>query len=529
MGGILQWALEQPAREQAAAERQQNMQRLQDIADRQNAVQQFHTLREVLSDPDPNRRDALLDYWGQSTLGKDVKPQIDVFRKIIKDSDDKNIQFLRDSLGDMSGEVAKGGMTVEQAYGMFRDPLKTYSFLKGRAVESKRNELMSQPEPGQEPPVTTARPLINPQTGQEQGPMPVQGQQRSPAELLEAGVTHWRGIYNKLSQMGDKEGAAAAEKNVSILENRLTRAQKREEGPTNEVGLAYKSAQGDTTASAAIDILEGSKRAGRQETMVELAKKAQAGDKDAVAALKLLKEPRQENEADRVSMEMFDQKKYEELSSAQQTQVNKMIQLRRVEVAAAGAAATNAARPLDDQDKQALAAHNNILASIRQVRDFTPAEIKSYAGLLNRPQQEVKLALQGMAPGMFGSPDERFLQFKALMGRLQGTAFGEAGKQLTGIEQSVVNQYTPTGREAGGAPEILAKINNLESFTRLARATRLRMATQAKGNIDPDDLDREIEKAADRAGLLRGAAKNAATPKGKSDDVDAARKRLGID
>src|SRR5437764_7577528 len=110
-----------------------------------------------------------------------------------------------------------------------------------------------------------------------------------------------------------------------------------------------------------------------------------------------------------------------------------------------------------------------------------------------------------MAPSVFGTPDQRFLDFKATMGRLQGTAFGEAGKQLTGTELSVVNQYTPTGREPGGAAEIQAKINNLETFTRLARATRLKLATQAKGTVDPDELDKAIEQAAKRAGLTTRA------------------------
>lgn len=54
------------------------------------------------------------------------------------------------------------------------------------------------------------------------------------------------------------------------------------------------------------------------------------------------------------------------------------------------------ARPLPDVTAQAIATHDNILASAQLLKTFTPEEVKTYSGLLNRPLQDVKLALQGM-------------------------------------------------------------------------------------------------------------------------------------
>src|SRR6185503_10762453 len=131
-----------------------------------------------------------------------------------------------------------------------------------------------------------------------------------------------------------------------------------------------------------------------------------------------------------------------------------------------------------------------------------PEEIKAYIGLLNRPVAEAKQALA--ATFGIGQVDQRFADFKALMGRLQGTTFGEGGKQLTGIELSVIQQYTPTGREAGGVPEIMAKIKNLEAFTRIARATRIKLAQTGRAALDPDAFDASLLAEMDKAGLRSG-------------------------
>lgn len=171
------------------------------------------------------------------------------------------------------------------------------------------------------------------------------------------------------------------------------------------------------------------------------------------------------------------------------------------------------ARPLPDVTAQAVATHDNILASAQLLKTFTPEEIKLYSGLINRPIQDVKQVLSGIAPGTFGEPDRRFADFKALMGRLEGTAFGEGGKQLTGIELSVIRNYTPNGREPGGAAEMLAKIKNLEAFTRLARNSRVKLAQTGRADVTPDMLDGMIRDEMQRAGLpMPGQA--APVPKG---------------
>jgi len=171
-------------------------------------------------------------------------------------------------------------------------------------------------------------------------------------------------------------------------------------------------------------------------------------------------------------------------------------------LAGAKAGAVQAQKPPEEGDRVALAAQNNILASTELFKQFKPEEIKAYIGLLNRPVAEAKQALA--ATFGIGQVDQRFADFKALMGRLQGTAFGEGGKQLTGIELSVIQQYTPTGREAGGVPEIMAKIKNLEAFTRIARATRIKLAQTGRAALDPDAFDASLLAEMDKAGLRSG-------------------------
>jgi len=132
------------------------------------------------------------------------------------------------------------------------------------------------------------------------------------------------------------------------------------------------------------------------------------------------------------------------------------------------------------------------------LKQFSPEEIAAYTGLLNRPLADVKNALAGLG---IVDADKRFNEFKPIMGRLQGTAFGEGGKQLTGIELAVVSQYTPTGNERGGAPEVMAKVRNLEAFTKIAREARLYMAKTGRGAIDADQLDQMIQSKMAQVGM----------------------------
>jgi len=181
-----------------------------------------------------------------------------------------------------------------------------------------------------------------------------------------------------------------------------------------------------------------------------------------------------------------------------QKAINAQIKQDRVDVSAQQGAVALGQRPLSDQEQGAIGTHNNILASTALLKQFSPQEIALYTGLINRPIAEIKNALAGA--GIIDA-DKRFNEFKPIMGRLQGTAFGEGGKQLTGTELAVVSQYTPTGSERGGAPEVMAKVRNLEAFTKIAREARLYMAKTGRGAIDADQLDQMIQSKMSQAGM----------------------------
>lgn len=178
--------------------------------------------------------------------------------------------------------------------------------------------------------------------------------------------------------------------------------------------------------------------------------------------------------------------------------INRQIKQDKVDVSAANQREALANRPYTDVEQGAIGAQNNILASTALLKQFTPAEIAAYTGLINRPVADVKNALAGL--GIMDA-DKRFNEFKPIMGRLQGTAFGEGGKQLTGIELSVVQNYTPTGNERGGAPEVMAKVRNLEAFTKVARDARMYLAKTGRGMVDADQLDAMIRQKMQQVGM----------------------------
>src|SRR3990167_128433 len=159
-----------------------------------------------------------------------------------------------------------------------------------------------------------------------------------------------------------------------------------------------------------------------------------------------------------------------------------------------------AEEPLPDSVQTAVNAYNTILAGTAQMNTFSPEEFKQFVGLLQSPYQRGKLAVKGTL-GMTGPEEERFADFRAVMGRMRGTAFGEGGKMLTPFEASVVFQYTPTGSEAGGATEVRAKLRYLEAFTKIARDTRIMLARTGRANIDPEAMDEALKKSMERAGL----------------------------
>ena len=171
--------------------------------------------------------------------------------------------------------------------------------------------------------------------------------------------------------------------------------------------------------------------------------------------------------------------------------------------------------PFPESVQTALNSYNNILASVTQFETFSAAEIKRFTGLLQSPYQRGKLAVKGTL-GLSGPEEQRFADFKALMGRLKGTAFGEGGKQLTPFEAGVVFQYTPIGNEAGGATEVLAKVKYLRAFTKIARDTRIQMARTGRAAFDSDEFDAILQRNLDKAGLRPPGIGGQSTAEGRT-------------
>jgi hypothetical protein len=164
--------------------------------------------------------------------------------------------------------------------------------------------------------------------------------------------------------------------------------------------------------------------------------------------------------------------------------------------------------------QEKLRGYDAILGAVHDLKTgFSNAELQAYTGALNRPQHEVKRFLSTL-PGAGRLRDERFSQYTALLARLTGTAFNEAGKQMTPFEYNIVAGYTPTGYEAGGATEIRAKLDSLERYTRVRRDLTAHYATRG---VDPrtvpaEKWDAELQVGLQRAGApaIRGTA--GATP-----------------
>lgn len=164
---------------------------------------------------------------------------------------------------------------------------------------------------------------------------------------------------------------------------------------------------------------------------------------------------------------------------------------------------------LGEEDKKALRAYDNILAAVNELDTFSEEEIGKYAGLLNRGARDVKQFL-GTIPGLEGLSDERYAHFRALAGRLTGTAFAEGGKQLTPFEAGVVFTYTPTGKEVGGPTEFKAKKNQLGQYTLLRRQL---VARYAERGINPATVPNEVWDQQIREGMTAsGLAVPKATP-----------------
>lgn len=171
-------------------------------------------------------------------------------------------------------------------------------------------------------------------------------------------------------------------------------------------------------------------------------------------------------------------------------------------------------RPMDAADKQVTNALSTTLAAIKEFQSFTPDEVAQYAGPVQGGAKAALSAARGVPVlgAAFGAPDERYEQWRALMGRFQAAMFQEGGKQLTGIEKRVAQMYTPTGTEPGGFPQIQAKMRNLEAFTRIGLQVRSQLAKTGKGMVDPAQLETVMEQELSKAGLLQGGTNENQNP-----------------
>lgn len=166
--------------------------------------------------------------------------------------------------------------------------------------------------------------------------------------------------------------------------------------------------------------------------------------------------------------------------------------------AATREAAVQGERPLTDTTQKEIVGYNNILSAVKELEKFSPQEVQAYSGLVNRPLADAKNAVAGM----FGKgADQRFLQFKTLMGRMQAEAFAVGGKQLTPFEYSIVTQFTPTGREPGGAAEVQAKLQSFKLFTTIKRDVTLDLARSGRSYVDPEEMDMRIKQRMQELGI----------------------------
>lgn len=109
---------------------------------------------------------------------------------------------------------------------------------------------------------------------------------------------------------------------------------------------------------------------------------------------------------------------------------------------------------------------------------FTPQEREKYVGILLNP------ALRAM---QLISPDPRFAEFQAIMGRVKKSAFDDGGKQLTPFEFSVVSQYIPQGNE-NSWQDFEAKLAIAGDYTRMLINARSEISTMTRKRLGAEGV-----------------------------------------
>jgi hypothetical protein len=108
-----------------------------------------------------------------------------------------------------------------------------------------------------------------------------------------------------------------------------------------------------------------------------------------------------------------------------------------------------AATPLESEDRKVIAGMLRLRTLMKRTLDeFTPEERAKYVGALRNPAMRAKQYFQS---------DPRFQNWQALVGQMQTQRFELAGAALTKNESAVLEQFLPTGTEAGGAEEFETK------------------------------------------------------------------------
>ena len=143
--------------------------------------------------------------------------------------------------------------------------------------------------------------------------------------------------------------------------------------------------------------------------------------------------------------------------------------------------------PIDQGERDVVTGLGQIITVARTLQsEFTPEERAKYAGLVNLPTERIKTLLNGQ------NADPRFVRFYALLKEQGLTAFGIAGKQLTGIEKDTIFGFIPTGTEWSPV-EFDAKLNTAVEYASSNLDKRIMFATTPRKDLR-NKLMNELKK-----------------------------------